>query len=108
MREFLFVEDLASAVLFSLENELPEPIYNVGTGKDVSIKELSEIIQKIIGHKGDIIWDSEKPDGTPRKLMDVAKMNAMGWKYSIELEEGVKKTYSWFMDNIDNFKENKL
>ena len=95
MREFLFVDDLAQAVAFSLETKLPEYLYNVGSGKDISIKNLAETIQKSVGHQGEIIWDSTKPDGTPRKWMDVSKMNAMGWKYSTELEEGIK-TYNWF------------
>ena len=108
MREFLFVDDLAAAVVFALENKLDEHLYNVGTGKDVTIKELANMIQKITGHKGDIIWDATKPDGTPRKLMDVSKMKAMGWQYSTELEVGIQKTYSWFLENIDNLKKIKL
>ena len=108
MREFLFVADLAEAVVYALEHKLDEHLYNVGSGKDVTIKELANTIQKITGHQGDIIWDSEKPDGTPRKLMDVSKMKEMGWHYSTELEEGIKKTYAWFLDNIDNIKKIKL
>jgi GDP-L-fucose synthase len=108
MREFLFVDDLAQAVVYTLEHKLDDHLYNVGSGKDVTIKELASIIQKITGHQGDIIWDSTKPDGTPRKLMDVSKMEAMGWQYSTELEEGIQKTYDWFLDNINNFKEVKL
>ena len=108
MREFLFVDDLAEAVVYALENELPEYLYNVGSGKDISIKELAESIQKVIGHKGNIIWDSQKPDGTPRKLMDVSKMKNIGWGYSTELKEGIEKTYSWFIENIENIKEVKL
>ena len=108
MREFLFVDDLAQAVVYALENKLDDHLYNVGSGKDVTIKELAIIIQKITGHQGDIIWDSTKPDGTPRKLMDVSKMKAMGWQYSTELEEGIQKTYDWFLENINNFKEVKL
>ena len=108
MREFLFVDDLAAAVVYALENKLDEHLYNVGSGKDVTIKELAKIIQKITGHKGDIIWDATKPDGTPRKLMDVTKMKAMGWQYSTELEGGIQKTYNWFLENIKNFKELKL
>jgi len=108
MREFLFVDDLADAVVYALENKLDEHLYNVGSGKDVTIKELAKIIQKIIGHKGDIIWDSTKPDGTPRKLMDVSKMKAMGWQYNTELEIGIQKTYDWFLENIKTFKEVKL
>jgi GDP-L-fucose synthase len=108
MREFLFVDDLAQAVVYALEHKLDEHLYNVGSGKDVTIKELASIIQKITDHQGDIIWDSTKPDGTPRKLMDVSKMKAMGWQYNIELEEGIQKTYDWFLENIKNFKEVKL
>jgi GDP-L-fucose synthase len=108
MREFLFVDDLAEAVVYALEHKLDEHLYNVGSGKDVTIKELANTIKKITGHQGDIIWDSEKPDGTPRKLMDVSKMKEMGWHYSTELEEGIKKTYAWFLDNIDNIKKIKL
>ncbi len=108
MREFLFVDDLAQAIVYSLENKLDGHLYNIGSGKDVTIKELAKIIQKITGHKGDIIWDTTKPDGTPRKLMDISKMKAAGWQYSTELEEGIEKTYAWFRDNIDNIKEVKL
>ncbi len=108
MREFLFVDDMAAAVVYALEHNLPEYLYNIGTGKDITIKELAEIIQKIIGHQGKIIWDATKPDGTPRKLMDISKIQAMGWTYTTELEEGVKKTYQWFLENIDSIKEVKL
>ena len=108
MREFLFVDDLAQAVLYALENKLSEHLYNVGSGKDITIKELAEIIQKAVGHQGEIIWDSSKPDGTPRKLMDVSKMKDMGWTYTTELDEGIEKTYKWFLENINNFKEVKL
>lgn len=108
MREFLFVDDMAAAVVYALENNLPEYLYNIGTGKDITIKELAEIIQKIIGHQGKIIWDITKPDGTPRKLIDVSKMEAMGWTYTTELEEGVKKTYDWFLENIESVKEVKI
>ena len=108
MREFLFVDDMAEAVVYALENKLPEYLYNIGSGKDITIKELAETIQKVTGHQGEIIWDSEKPDGTPRKLLDVSKMTAMGWSYSIELEEGIEKTYAWFLDNIDRIKEVRM
>lgn len=107
-REFLFVDDLATAVVHALENKLPDHLYNVGTGTDVTIKTLAKIVQKIIGHKGNIIWDSSKPDGTPRKLMNVSKMLAVGWSYKTELQEGLKKTYDWFLNNSHNYKENKL
>lgn len=108
MREFLFVDDMAEAVVFALENKLPENLYNVGTGLDLTIKELAETIQKITGHQGEIIWDDTKPDGTPRKLMDVSKMHSLGWKHKVSLEEGIQKTYTWFLNNIDNYKEIKL
>jgi GDP-L-fucose synthase len=107
-REFLFVDDMAEAVVYALENNLPEYLYNIGTGKDITIKELAEIIQKVIGHQGKILWDANKPDGTPRKLMDVSKMKEIGWRYSTELEEGIKKTYTWFLKNMDSLKEIKL
>ncbi|WP_073485283.1 MULTISPECIES: GDP-L-fucose synthase [unclassified Flavobacterium] len=105
MREFLFVDDMAEAVVFALENELPEHLYNIGTGKDLTINELAALVQKIVGHTGDILWDDTKPDGTPRKLMDVSKMHSMGWKHQTELEEGIQKTYTWFLENIENFKQ---
>ncbi|MAC87203.1 MAG: GDP-fucose synthetase [Gammaproteobacteria bacterium] len=108
MREFLFVDDMAEAVVFALENKLPEYLYNIGSGKDISIKQLAETIQNVVGHKGDIIWDNSKPDGTPRKLLDVSKMRALGWHYSTNLKEGVEKTYEWFQENIKDLKKIKL
>lgn len=108
MREFLFVDDMAKAVVFALENKLPDYLYNVGTGEDLTIKELAEIIQEITGHKGEIIWDSTKPDGTPRKLMDVSKMHELGWKHEVDLKDGIQKTYNWFLENTENFKQVKL
>lgn len=108
MREFLFVDDMAEAVVFALENKLPEYLYNIGSGKDISIKQLAETIQNVVGHKGDIIWDNSKPDGTPRKLLDVSKMKALGWHYSTNLKEGVEKTYQWFQENIKVLKQIKL
>jgi len=105
MREFLFVDDMAAAVVFALENQLPDYLYNVGTGEDLTIKELALTIQKIVGHKGEIIWDDTKPDGTPRKLMDISKMHNIGWKHQVNLEEGIQKTYNWFLENIENFKQ---
>ena len=98
MREFLFVDDLADAVLFALENKLSHHLYNVGTGRDITIEELAQKIQKITGHEGEIIWDSTKPDGTPRKLMDVAKLTALGWKAQISLEEGIQRVYEEIKD----------
>ncbi|WP_198514252.1 GDP-L-fucose synthase family protein [Algoriphagus formosus] len=108
MREFLYVEDLAEAVVFALENQFQDNLYNVGTGEDLTIKELAELIQKIVGHTGEIIWDSSKPDGTPRKLMDVSKMTDAGWKAKTSLEEGIRRTYAWFLENQGEFKELKI
>ena len=108
MREFLYVDDMAEGVVFALENNLPEHLYNLGTGKDIKIKELALIIKNIVGHNGKIIWDTSKPDGTPRKLMDVSKMKEIGWEYSTELEDGIKKTYEWFLENINNLKQVKI
>ena len=108
MREFLYVDDMAASVVFALENKLPDHLYNVGTGEDITIKNLAETIQEIVGHKGEIIWDATKPDGTPRKLMDISKMHQLGWKHKINLEEGIKKTYNWFKENINQFKEVKI
>ena len=108
MREFLFVDDMAAAVVFALENKLPDYLYNVVTGEDLTIKALATTIQKIVGHEGDIIWDATKPDGTPRKLMDVSKMHALGWKHQVNLEEGIRKTYQWFLENMNVFKEVKM
>ena len=108
MREFLFVDDLADAVLHALENTLPEYLYNIGSGNDITIKDLSKIIQKITGHQGKVIWDSSKPDGTLRKLMDVSKMKSLGWNYSTELSDGIIKTYDWYLNNTKNIKQVKL
>lgn len=108
MREFLHVDDMAAAVVFALENQLDEHLYNVGTGTDLTIKELAELIQKTVGYQGEIIWDSSKPDGTPRKLMDVSKMKNKGWSATISLEAGIKATYQWFLENENSFKEVKI
>ena len=104
MREFLHVDDLAKAVVFAIENKLPEHLYNVGTGTDVTIKQLAETIQKEVGHKGNINWDSSKPDGTPRKLLEVSKLNKLGWKAEIDLQKGIESTYEWFLENFKSTK----
>jgi GDP-L-fucose synthase len=108
MREFLFVDDMAAAVVFALENKLPDYLYNIGTGEDLTIQQLAETIQKITGHQGEIIWDSSKPDGTPRKLMDISKMHELGWKHQVQLEEGIQLTYDWFVEHADAFKQVKM
>ena len=101
MREFLHVDDLAQAVLFGLENRLDEHLYNVGTGVDLTIKKLALQIQDVVGHKGEIIWDITKPNGTPRKIMDSSKLKNMGWSDQISLAEGIRLTYSWFLQSIN-------
>ncbi len=108
LREFLFVDDMAEAVVFALENKLPDYLYNIGTGKELKIKELALLIQKIVGHSGEIIWDNSKPDGTPRKLLDVSKMQNLGWNYQINLEKGIQMTYDWFLENLKDYKELKM
>ena len=106
MREFLYVDDMAEASLFVLEldkhlydiNTLPMLSHiNVGTGKDVTIKEMAETMKKIIGYKGKLVYDHSKPDGPPRKLIDTTRLNNMGWRYNIDLEEGLEKTYNWYL-----------
>jgi GDP-L-fucose synthase len=104
MREFLHVDDLGQAVLFALENKLDEHLYNVGTGVDLTIKELAELIQSTVGHQGEIVWDSTKPDGTPRKLMEISKLLKEGWKARIDLEMGISKVYTWFLDNSSDLR----
>jgi GDP-L-fucose synthase len=108
MREFLYVEDVADALLFLMENVDANDIYdsgisqiNVGTGKDISINELAIMIAKIVGFKGKILHDDTKPDGTPRKLLDVSRMKSLGWEYKTELQDGIEKTYKWFTKNLE-------
>jgi len=107
-REFLHVSDMADAVLFCLEHELNDSMYNIGTGSDITIKELAELIKDITGSEADIEWDASKPDGTPRKLMDVSKMTEEGWTYDIELEDGIRQTYEWYLEHEDELKEMKV
>lgn len=106
LREFMYVEDLANAIVFMMENIDAKDLYekgithlNVGSGKDISIADLAELISDIVGYNGRIEYDSSKPDGTPRKLMDVTRFNNLGWKYKTELSDGITKTYEWFVKN---------
>lgn len=103
-REFLHVDDLASAVVFLLENYDSAETINVGVGSDLSIRELAETIAEIVGYTGHLIQDTDKPDGTPQKLLDVSRLSALGWKASIQLREGIKETYEWFLDNDKNLR----
>jgi GDP-L-fucose synthase len=99
MREFLFVDDLASASLFLMQNYTDGETINVGTGVDVTIKELAETIKKIVDYKGELVFDSSKPDGTPRKLLDVSKINTLVWKHTKKLEDGIRETLQWLKKN---------
>jgi GDP-L-fucose synthase len=98
-REFLHADDLGRACLYLLENYDDDVAINVGVGEDVSIKELAELIQRITGFEGAIEWDSSKPDGTPRKLLDVSRATSLGWKAQISLEDGIRSTYKWYQEN---------
>ena len=102
LREFLYVDDMADACVFLLENYNGEQHVNIGTGKEVSIKELAETVQKVVGFEGDIIWNKDMPDGTPRKLTDVTKLHGLGWKHKVDLEEGVQLAYDWFRENVQD------
>jgi GDP-L-fucose synthase len=101
-REFLYVDDLADAVFWLMENYEEKQFLNVGTGKDISIKELAFLIKKIVGYEGELVFDITKPDGMPKKLLDVSKINSLGWKYKIELEDGLKKIYKYYLQNINS------
>ena len=113
MREFLYVDDMAGACLHVMN--LPKEVYgehvlpmsshiNVGTGKDCTIRELANTIARAVGYRGDILWDTSKPDGTPRKLLDVDLLKRLGWQYSVELDEGIERTYQWFLQNQEKFR----
>ena len=99
LREFLYVDDLADACVFLMNNYSGNETVNLGTGKELTIKELTELVAKIIGYTGEIRWDSSKPDGTPRKLLDVSKLESLGWHYKTELEEGIRLSYQDFLTN---------
>lgn len=107
MREFMYVEDLADAMIFMMESINAKDLYengishlNIGTGSDLTIAELANIISDVVGYNGKIEYDTSKPDGTPRKLMDVSRINSLGWKYKTELKDGIVKTYNWYLENI--------
>lgn len=97
LREFLYVDDMADACVFLLENYSGEQHVNIGTGKEVTIKELADTVKKVVGYEGDINWNHDMPDGTPRKLTNVDKLHALGWKHKVELDEGIKLAYDWFV-----------
>lgn len=103
MREFLHADDLAAACLFLMENYSEPELVNIGTGTDVTIKQLAETIASVVGFEGSIHWDTSKPDGTPRKLMDVSKLHSLGWKHSTELNEGISSTYQDFIQHYCDY-----
>lgn len=114
MREFLYVDDMAAASVHVMEldsetyqaNTAPMLSHiNVGTGVDCTIREMAETMAKVVGFEGKVIFDTTKPDGTPRKLMDVSRLAALGWQYRVDLEAGLRLTYQWFLDNQDNFRK---
>ena len=102
LREFLYSDDMADACVFLLENYSGERHVNIGTGKEVTIKQLAELVKKTVGFNGDIVWNSDMPDGTPRKLADVSKLHSLGWTHKVELEEGVQLAYDWFKENVED------
>lgn len=99
LREFLYVDDLADLCVFLMNNYSGDETVNAGTGKEITIKKLAELVANIVGYKGKIVWDTTKPNGTPRKLLDVSKSKAMGWLYKVELEDGIKLAYDDFLHN---------
>ena len=98
-REFLHVDDLASACLFLLNHYEDQQTINIGTGQDVTIRELAELVGRVVYPDSRIVFDATKPDGTPRKLLDVSRLSALGWRYTIELEDGVRRTFEWFLEH---------
>ena len=97
MREFLYVDDAADALIFMMENNVNEGIFNIGTGKEISIRKLAEKIISVIGFKGEIVFDTDKPDGTPRKLVSVERLKKLGWQATTRLEDGIEKAYQDFL-----------
>ncbi len=100
-REFLYVDDLASACVFLMEHYNDSEIINIGTGKEVSIRELTEMVSELVGYSGEMRWDTSKPEGVPRKLLDVSKLTDLGWTYKTDLKEGLEKTYTWFKGTLN-------
>lgn len=99
LREFLYVDDMADACVFLLESYDGETHVNIGTGQEISIKELAEAVRRAVGYEGEIVWNSDMPDGTPRKLTDVSRLHSLGWSHQVELEEGIRLAYQWYQEN---------
>lgn len=104
LREFLHVDDLADACLFLMKNYNDSDLLNIGTGQEISIAELADMIKEIVGYQGEIVFDPIKPDGTYRKLLDVSRINELGWKSRIDLESGVRETYAWYLENLNHLR----
>lgn len=104
-REFLYVDDMANACVFLMENYNSSEIINIGSGKDLKIRELAQLVKKTVGYSGKIVWDTSKPDGTPKKQLDVSKLFKLGWQPKISLEDGVRKEYEWFIHNFSDKKQ---
>lgn len=104
-REFLYSDDLADACVYLMNHYNDDEIINIGVGEDVSIKELAETVQRVVGFEGELKFDTTKPDGTPRKLVDTTKINQLGWKAKVELEDGIRKAYDWFLNNTDKLEK---
>ena len=102
-REFLYVEDVGRAIAFCLQHvhaaDVPDGLLNVGCGEDLTIRELADIVQRVVGYEGPVLWDDSKPDGTPRKLMDVSRIKGLGWAPEVGLEDGISRTYEWYLEN---------
>lgn len=103
-REFLYSDDLADACVYLMDHYNEDEIINIGVGEDVSIKELAETVQRVVGFKGELKFDTTKPDGTPRKLVDTTKINQLGWKADVKLEDGISLAYEWFLNNTETLK----
>ncbi|MDU5110361.1 MAG: GDP-L-fucose synthase [Clostridium sp.] len=101
LREFLYSEDMADACIYLMENYEGNDFFNIGTGKEITIRGLAELIKDVVGYEGEIVWDTSKPDGTPRKLLDVGRLEKAGWKYKMELKDGIKEAYKWFLENFE-------
>ena len=108
LRELMHVDDLARAVAWALSVEPAADLYNVGSGQEVSIRDLAEVIARVVGYEGEVRWDASKPDGTPRKLLDSSRLHALGWRAEVPLEEGIRATYAWYVANPDLIRSTTL
>lgn len=103
LREFLYSEDMADACIYLMEMYEGNDFFNIGTGKDITIRGLAQLIKEIVRYEGELVFDTSKPDGTPRKLLDISKLEMIGWKYKVGLREGIEKSYKWFKENCTNY-----